>query len=717
MAQPDPDESPQPITVDAAARDRGPTWRMRFLVEAGAAMDGSLDWEETLQRVARIAVPALADWCTVFVIARDGEAQRVAAVHKDEALREAVLAYQRNYPPDERATRGLYDALRARSAVLRRGLDDEYLRAAARDQRHLDLMRQLGCTSFIVAPMFVRGEIIGAMSFMLSDGNREFEDDDLTLAQELARRAAIAVDHARLYREALAREQGKRQETERRLELLIDSIEDYAVFMLDPGGNVATWNRGAEHLQGYTRDEIVGRHFSIFHPSEEGAAGKCSQILDEATRTGRVEDPGGWRVKKDGTRFWAHVVIGAIRDENGRLVGFSKVTRDLTERRRIEEERAARRDAERESRAKDSFLAMLGHELRNPLAPIVTALQLMKLRGDGTPTREQQIIERQVNYMVRLVDDLLDVSRITAGKIELKRAPLDLRDVVAHGIETASPWLEQRRHRFEVVSPPRPVPIEGDEARLAQVFANLVTNAAKYTEPGGNVTVSIHESGSEAIVEVRDDGVGISEEMLPDIFELFVQGAQGSERSAGGLGIGLSLVRSLVQMHRGYVGVSSPGSGAGSTFTVILPLAEPQALRVVPREPKPQLVDEPARKILVVDDNEDALGLLAEALRACGHDVQIATDGLAALELVRRFQPEVAVLDIGLPIIDGWELAARIAREHRDAAPRLIALSGYGRDSDRRRSAESGFAAHLVKPITAETLLETIRSVAIRVAV
>jgi len=490
------------------------------------------------------------------------------------------------------------------------------------------------------------------------------------------------------------------------LRLLIEGVKDYAIFMLDASGHVATWNAGAERFKGYRGDEIIGRHFSTFYPPHVATSGICERELEIASREGRFEDE-GWRVRKDGTRFWANVVISAVRDRGGQLVGFSKVTRDLTERKLAEEERAARLAAEQANRAKDEFLAILGHELRNPLAPIVTALQLMKLRGDGRVSKEHQVIERQVGHMVRLVEDLLDVSRIAKSKLVLKKQRLDLRDVVARAIEIASPLLDQRGHHIHVDAPPHEILLDGDEGRLTQVFANLITNAAKYTNPGGHLEIGVRREGREVVVEVCDDGVGIEPALLPRVFDLFVQGVQGAGRAEGGLGLGLTLVRTLVGLHGGTVVAHSDGSGLGSTFTVRLPAPE---LAADPPGPGPTARHRRLRvqhhRILVVDDNEDALVLLGEALATAGHEVKTASDPERALAILKQWRPDLAILDIGMPVMDGYELASRIRAELDGAAPRMYALTGYGRDDDRARIAEAGFDAHFVKPVEVHRLLE-----------
>ncbi|CAN5911041.1 hypothetical protein BH11MYX2_BH11MYX2_06460 [soil metagenome] len=489
--------------------------------------------------------------------------------------------------------------------------------------------------------------------------------------------------------------------------LLVSSVRDYAIFMLDPTGLVSTWNAGAERFKGYTADEIVGQHFSKFYLQEEVDAGKCEMELREAASVGHFEDE-GWRLRKDGSRFWANVVISAMRDSNGDLVGFSKITRDLTERKHTEEERAARLAAEQANRTKDEFFAILGHELRNPLAPIVTALDLLRMRG-GELSKEHKIIERKVEHMVRLVDDLLDVSRIARGMIDLKRRTVDVREAVQKAIETASPLIEERHHHFKVDLSSHELLVDGDEARLVQVFANLLTNAAKYTNPGGHIAVSVGMHDGRVRVQVSDTGIGIEPDLLTAVFDLFVQGSQKADRGGrGGLGLGLALVKALTELHGGTVKIASEGLGRGTTFTVELPsFVEMTDERTTQRSaPQIRAVTNP-RKILLVDDNDDACFLLAELVTNAGHDVRTALDGAAALGTLRLFTPDIAILDLGLPVMDGFELAVRL-REMFGSSIRLIALSGYGTDNDRVRSTAAGFDLHLVKPVDLSALLSAI---------
>jgi signal transduction histidine kinase len=400
-----------------------------------------------------------------------------------------------------------------------------------------------------------------------------------------------------------------------------------------------------------------------------------------------------------------------IRDREGRTEGILVVCIDITEqvvaRRRIEH---ANREAEIASRAKDEFLAMLGHELRNPLAPILTALQLMRLRGNSGAEKERSVIERQVNHVVRLVDDLLDVSRITRGKVELKRQPIEMAEVVAKAIEMASPLLEERQHRLTVTVPQSGLLVDADPARLAQVVSNLLTNAAKYTEPGGAIVVHGRQASGDVVLTVRDSGMGISAEMLPRIFELFTQEKQALDRSQGGLGLGLAIVRTLVQLHGGSIAAQSDGRGHGSEFTLRLPrsqraadaVATPAAELVVPERHR-------GRRVLIVDDNADGAELLAMSLEQLGCVTRVAHDGPSALRAAEEFDADVALLDIGLPVMDGYELARRLRELPSFARTRLVAVTGYGQDADRRRSRDAGFDAHLVKPVQLDDIETVVR--------
>ena len=384
------------------------------------------------------------------------------------------------------------------------------------------------------------------------------------------------------------------------------------------------------------------------------------------------------------------------------------------ERARIERERKSLLEAAQSAnRAKDEFLAMLGHELRNPLAPILTALQIMKLKDEDTSARERTVIERQVSHLTRLVEDLLDVSAIARGKVALKRELIELGDVVQRAIEVASPLLEQRKHTLGVQMPERGLLVHGDMARLTQVVANLLTNAGKYTPSGGTITISAAVRGSEVVLRVADNGVGMTPEVLAHAFDLFVQGRQASDRARGGLGLGLSIVKSLVERHGGAVSAHSDGVGRGSELVVRLPLAERDAASLSAQVPpsSTRVEASPALTILVVDDNDDAAEMMAEALTFHGCRVHVAHDGPAALRLGRQHAVDIAFLDIGLPVMDGYELARRL-RELPNTAPAwLVAVTGYGQESDRRRAVEAGFQQHLVKPVDLAAIANIVKQV------
>jgi two-component system CheB/CheR fusion protein len=379
--------------------------------------------------------------------------------------------------------------------------------------------------------------------------------------------------------------------------------------------------------------------------------------------------------------------------------------REIAERKRAEE---ALKDADRR---KDEFLAMLAHELRNPLAPVRSALHILRLDDSDGERRRQtyDLLERQIEHLVRLVDDLLDVSRITRGKINMQKVRVDLASVVARAIEGSRPAIKERGHTLEVALPKEPVAVTADPVRLAQVIWNLLNNAAKYTPEGGRIWLTAAAEGSEAVVRVRDTGVGIPAEMLPKVFDLFTQVDRAIDRSLGGLGIGLTLVRRLTELHGGTVEAFSGGAGQGSEFVVRLPQApeETPAHPVVGQGEK-GVLSGPApavrRRLLVVDDNKDSADTLAMLLRLLGNDVDTAHDGVQALQAVADYRPDAVLLDIGLPGMSGYDVAREVRVRPELGQPILIALTGFGSEEDRRQSRESGFNAHLVKPVELTTL-------------
>jgi signal transduction histidine kinase/ActR/RegA family two-component response regulator len=364
-----------------------------------------------------------------------------------------------------------------------------------------------------------------------------------------------------------------------------------------------------------------------------------------------------------------------------------------------------------ESRRKDEFLALMGHELRNPLAPIITAVELLKLAHPGAPSREIGIIERQARHLLRLVEDLSDMSRMERGSVILRRSRCEVGHIVEIAAEMSHPLLEARNHRLDLAVPPRGLLVDADDVRLAQVISNLLNNASHYTRPGGRISVAARREGGEVVIDVSDNGVGMSEETLPRIFEQFMRGPAASERAEGGLGLGLSVVKTLTALHGGTVSAESGGLGQGSKLTLrlpVLPDEEPEAIRA---PAAPALATTP-RRVLLVDDNEDAAELLSRRLRAPGHEVEVAHDGAAAPSILEWFHPSVAVLDIGLPVMDGYELAARIHALFGAHAPPLIAVTGYDLERDTDRGRAAAFTRHFLKPVQAAELLRAVEEVA-----
>ena len=388
---------------------------------------------------------------------------------------------------------------------------------------------------------------------------------------------------------------------------------------------------------------------------------------------------------------------------------------DITARKQSEETlRKLASDLEEADRRKTEFLATLAHELRNPLAPIRSGLSVMRLKGDNPASvaRVREMMERQVSHMVHLIDDLLDIARISGGKLELKKERADLRGVLSNAVETSLPLIETGRHELSVDVPEHAVPVEADVTRIAQVVANLLNNAAKYTPNGGRIGLSLRIEGSDALIAVSDNGIGIPQDELSSVFEMFSQVGHHLEPAQGGLGIGLSLVRRLVDMHGGSVAAASGGPHAGSTFTVRLPLADGAQDTLV--QPVPQSAEGAVggTRILVVDDNVDAATTLSMILEACGYTTQVAHGGIEALAAAQAFRPQVAFLDIGMPGMDGYETARAMRGLEGLEDVTLVALTGWGADSDRRKSNEAGFDQHLTKPVQLDVVQDLLAKLA-----
>jgi len=531
------------------------------------------------------------------------------------------------------------------------------------------------------------GRIVGLANHTLliaRDGTERPIDDSAAPMREGGSSGAVLV-----FRDVTERWRAEQERA--RLAAIVESSED-AIISKSLDGIIQSWNAGAERLFGYSADEAVGQPITLIIPIER--RDEEYDILARIRRGERVEHFETVRRAKGGRRIDISLTVSPVRSSDGHVIGASKVARDITERKRVDE---ALRDADRK---KDDFIALLAHELRNPLAPIRNGLQVIRLsRDQATRDRSQQMMDRQLSHMVRMIDDLLDVSRISRNKMELRRARVTLGDVVGSAVDTVRSAIEDAGHELTVSLPPKPVLLDADLTRLSQVISNLLANSTKYTERGGNIWLSAEARDEAVIVSVRDTGIGIPSEALRNIFDMFSQIDRPLERSTGGLGIGLALVKGLVEMHGGTVAAESAGQGLGSTFTLTLPALRDDPSAVPGEYAGRDGAPGPKRRILVVDDNRDGAESLAEMLLLLGNEVQTAHDGLEAVERAERFRPEVILMDVGMPKLNGLEATKRIREQAWGKRVTVIALTGWGQESDRERSREAGCNSHLVKPV------------------
>ena len=533
-------------------------------------------------------------------------------------------------------------------------------------------------------------------------------------------RVPVGVDHreiarlqqrARLLEGELARGRDA-QESLARLAAIVGSSDD-AIVGKTLDGIVTSWNASAERIFGFSADEMVGQSIRRIIPPERRA--EFETILGTIRRGERVEHFETERVRKDGRQIHVSVTVSPIRDVEGRIIGASKIARDVTERRRLEAEREqllaltqrACAEAEAASSVKDEFLATLSHELRNPLSAVRSAVVSARLSPQGRD-RALDIACRQAEQLSRLVDDLLDLSRITQARVRINKQRVAVKDIVERAAETTRFLVEERGHALRIEVPSEPVIVEGDPVRLEQVIVNLLTNAAKYTMRGGRIEVVAERVGGEAVIRVRDDGIGIAPEVRPRVFDLFVQGPRTQARTSGGLGIGLTVVRSLVTLHGGRVEARSEGLGKGAEFVVTLPcitgtLGEPARPELPPLTAAPASRADGAH-VIIVEDNPDAAESLMLLLEILGHRVTAVGDGASALVAARADVPDLMLVDVGLPDMDGYELARRAREQEPLRDVPLVALTGYARQEDRRRALEAGFDDHVAKPVDPEAL-------------
>ena len=554
----------------------------------------------------------------------------------------------------------------------------------------------------------------------------------------------IAADGAISGFAKVTRDMTERREANERLRqseeifrLLVESVTDYAIFLLDPDGRIVTWNSGAEKIKGYAPEEIIGRDLSAFYLPEDAHSGKAERELEIARRTGRFEEE-GWRVRKDGQRFWANVVISAVHDEAGNLRGFAKVTRDMTERKRADEvqqalleQREARLRAEEErrraeasyrvsqeaNRAKDEFLMTLSHELRTPLTSILGWTRLLMTMDPADPAFDEALaaINRGAQLQARLIDDVLDVSRIVSGKLRLAVEEIEVAQVLSSALETVRPSAEARSITLRSSIGSDLGHIGADGTRLQQVVWNLLSNAVKFTPKGGHIELAARRTSSHVQISVTDSGEGMDPAFVPHVFEPFRQAEGSSTRAHGGLGLGLSIVRYIVEAHGGTVAAESRGRGHGSTFTITIPIGavrpRPDSLRSSAEFGRsaeiPRLLE--GMRILLVDDDNDSRQLVRTVLVQGGATVTAVSSAPQAIEAFRAERPDLLVTDIAMPDMDGYALS-RAIREI-EPAQAIVALTAFPAG---RNAADAAFAAYLMKPIDPRLLVEEVARIARR---
>ena len=492
-------------------------------------------------------------------------------------------------------------------------------------------------------------------------------------------------------------------ETAEQFHILVDSVEEYAIYLLDPNGNVITWNTGAEKIKGYSAEEIIGKNFASFYTADDVGAGKPQRNLREASRRGYVRDQ-GLRVRKDGSTFEAEVIVTALRDESGKIRGFSKVTRDITDQIRSREFEAEKIAAQKASKAKDDFLAALSHELRTPLTPALAAATYLEANAGKLPAEfveDIEIIKRNVQLQARLIDDLLDLTRVARGKLHLELEDCDAHKIIKNALEIAHSGIASKQLNVSSELAAKEYRILADCIRLQQVFWNLINNAVKFTPQGGQITIrTFNDKAGRFHFEITDTGIGIEPQRLDSLFQPFEQADSSITRQFGGLGLGLAISKRLVGLHHGKIEAESRGRSFGATFKVVLDTL-PKGAAAIGLNHGVSGKASRSLRILLVEDHQDTRRTLSRLLTHFGHNVVTAYNVEGAINIMAANNIDTVLCDIGLPDGSGYEVAAQA---RANGGIRTIALTGFGTEQDVQRSKEAGFDFHLVKPINFQEL-------------
>ncbi|MBD2450981.1 PAS domain S-box protein [Nostoc sp. FACHB-152] len=729
-----------------------------FLAEVSAVLGSSLDYEQTLRSVANLAVPYFADWCSVDLLNDDRTISRVAIAHCDPQKVQFGWELARRYPRHLNDGYGMSLVMQTGKSEIAPVITDEQLSAAVQDPEYLQILRGLGLSSCIIAPLIARGRVLGTISFVFTESHRHYSKVDLALAEDLARRAAIAIDNARLYQQAQQAKEAAEKAADRTVRLqtvtaalsqsltpvqVVDVIVEQSMAVLEAASAmVVLVSKDRKQLEivkavGYEAESLESwRQFPI----------DTNVPLAEAIRTG---EPVWMETLTDRINRYPHLIEYYSRSEytswmslplmfEGKAVGgislnfkqFKQLSADdrefilaisrqcaqaISRAQLYEAERQARANAEQANRVKDEFLAVLSHELRSPLNPILGWTQL--LQSQKLPptkvTQALQTIERNAKLQAQLIEDLLDISRMMQGKLSLNIAPINLISVIENAIETVQLAAAAKSIEIQTVLQPNHNQTVGDANRLQQVIWNLLSNAIKFTPEGGRIEIKLEQQGNQVKIQVTDNGRGIKPDFLPYVFEYFRQADSSTTRQFGGLGLGLAIVRQIVELHGGTVQAQSPGEDLGATFTVLLPTTQLRSPLTSATQRVNQSIDLTNLNILVVDDEPD-MGLLAEfILTQYGAKVTVASSALEVLTILMQFTPDLLLCDIGMPDMDGYMLMRHIRKLSPETGGKIpaIALTAYASESDRHQALAAGFQRHISKPVEPEALIAAIVSV------